>query len=341
MEEINIVTINDNSNYGNRLQSYALATYLREKGKKVNVLWFDSYKNIIKNSVKLLLPINKEVRRFNNFNKFTQFDIKVKIIKDKNTVLDGKYIVGSDQVWNPTLRNFDNIYLLPKISPENRISYAASLGISILPDNFEKIFSEELKKFSKISVREEAGAEIVKEITNRDDVEVVLDPTLLLESKEWERKVKKPKMYTGKKYILCYFLGEISEEVKMEIDNFSKENNCEIINILDKNDRYYECGPKEFLFLEKNAFLICTDSYHASVFALIFQKAFLIFDRKDKLVNMNSRIETFLKKFNLTSKKYTGGKITIDNLKCNYEYANKTLNEERKKSHNFIIEALK
>ena len=71
-----------------------------------------------------------------------------------------------------------------------------------------------------------------------------------------------PKQLKNDKYILNYFLGELSEQRKNEIERIAKENDCEIINILDKNGPYYETGPSEFLYLEQNAFLICTDSFH-------------------------------------------------------------------------------
>lgn len=339
MEKVNIVTINDNSNFGNRLQSYALAKYLRNNNVKVNVIWESSLKDRIINSIKLFIPLNKEIRRFNNFNRFTMFNIKVKVTKN-NEILSGKYIVGSDQVWNPTLENFNKKFLLEKVPNEERISYAASFGINEIPNDYCKIFSDELSKFKYISVREEIGKEIVKKLTGRNDAEVLIDPTLLLDSKEWEKIIKKPKMFDNQKFIFCYFLGEISEKVYREINKIAKENNCKIINILDKNDKFYECGPREFLFLEKNAFAVCTDSYHSSIFAMIFNTPFIIFDRKDKLVKMNSRLDTLINKFKLENRKFNNEHITEENLNSNYVHVNEILEKERKKSHNYLMNAL-
>ena len=137
-----------------------------------------------------------------------------------------------------------------------------------------------------------------------------------------------------------YFLGDLSEERRKEIERIAKENNCEIINIMDKNDPLYVSGPSEFLWLEKHAFLICTDSFHSSVFALLYNRPFIVFDRKQEgIENMNSRIDTLINKFNLKNRRYAG-KITEDNLKHDYTEAYEILEKEREKSRKFLEKAL-
>ena len=218
-------------------------------------------------------------------------------------------------------------------------SYAVSLGVERLEKQFEQIYKEGLKNFNYISVREDKGAEIVKKITKREDIEVLVDPTMLLTQEEWSKIEKKPSQLKDKKYILNYFLGEISKERKKEIEKIAKENDCQIINILDKKDPFYVSGPSEFLYLERNAFLICTDSFHSCVFAILFNTPFIVFNREDKSVNMNSRIETLLSKFKLENRYYKG-KIDKDLLKADYIEAYKILEEERKKSLTFLKKAL-
>ena len=162
---------------------------------------------------------------------------------------------------------------------------------------------------------------------------------MLLSLEEWEKVSKKPKMLKYNKFILNYFLGEVSDERRSEIERIAKENNCVIIDILDKNSPFYECGPSEFLYLEKNAFLICTDSFHSSVFAILFNCPFIIFDREDKEEKMNSRLDTLINKFKLKNRKFEG-KITEENLNHDYSEAYKILEEERKKSEAFLKNAL-
>ena len=109
---------------------------------------------------------------------------------------------------------------------------------------------------------------------------------------------------------------------------------------MDKKSPYYNCDPAEFLYLEKHAFLICTDSFHSSVFALLFNRPFIIFDREQKAyMNMNSRLKTLVEKFDLKNRTFEG-KITEDNLNHDYTLAFKILKEERKKSMLFLKNAL-
>lgn len=98
-------------------------------------------------------------------------------------------------------------------------------------------------------------------------------------------------------------------------------------------------GPSEFLYLERNAFLICTDSFHSSVFGVIFDKPFIIFDRKDYHVSMNSRMDTLIDKLKLEHRRYLG-QITKDNIQHNYSNAYRILNEEKEKAYEFLKKAL-
>ena len=249
-------------------------------------------------------------------------------------------IVGSDQVWNyRVIGNFKTYFMLD-VNRTKNISYAASISVDNIPKELHAKYKKGFNNIKNISVREDRGKEIVEELTGRKDVEVLIDPTMLLTSEEWDKVSKKPTMLKADKYILNYFLGELSTERKNEIERIAKENKCEIINILDKNSPFYECGPSEFLYLEKNAFLICTVSFHSSVFAILYNRPFIIFDREQKnLVSMNSRLETLIKKFKLKDRKFEG-KITEKNLNHDYTEAYKILEVERKKSDKFLKKAL-
>ena len=163
---------------------------------------------------------------------------------------------------------------------------------------------------------------------------------MLLTAEEWDKISKRPNKLKTEKYILTYFLGNISKERKREIKRVAKENNCKIINILDKNGGFYTLGPSEFLYLEKNAFLICTDSFHSCIFAILYQRPFLIFERENTTSDMTSRLDTLLETFKLKDRKFTG-KINNEMLKCDYTESYKVLEKERKKADEFIKKALK
>ena len=231
--------------------------------------------------------------------------------------------------------------LLVGMEDKKKISYAASFGISSIPEMKKIYVSNELKRFKAISVREDDGKKIVENLTNRNDIEVVIDPTMLLSKNDWKEISKKPKNMTEKKYILNYFLGDISKNKADIINKFAEDNNYEVINILDKNSKYYECGPSEFLYLIDNAELICTDSFHSCVFSILFDKSFVVFDREnEKHQTMSSRIETLINKFKLDNRKFNGIEITKENICHDYTNAYKVLDEERKKANEFLKKAL-
>lgn len=353
VNKIGIVSLYDNNNYGNRLQNYAMNKIIKHLNFNPENILINDDNYIVKsrNLLKKFLKINKKTNLDTRFYSFEEFNknmidskclygfLNMKMKKSKS--LEYRFfIVGSDQVWNPGNRGINSYLLLKFAEPSKRISYAASISRYNFPKKYKKSTSKELSKFKAISVREDRGKEIVEELTGRKDVEVLVDPTMLLTAEEWDKVSKKPKMLKTDKYILNYFLGDLSDERRKEIDRVAKENNCEVINILDKNSPFYECGPSEFLYLEKHAFLICTDSFHSCVFAILYNTPFLVFDREQKnLVSMNSRLDTLLSKFKLENRR-CNGKITKKDLTCDYKEAYKILDKERIKADKFLRKAL-
>jgi len=163
----------------------------------------------------------------------------------------------------------------------------------------------------------------------------------MIENEKWEKIMKKPSNLKSDKYILKSFLGQVSEEAWQEITRVAKENECEIIDISDESSPYYDVGPAEFLYLEKNAFLVVTDSFHSCVFSILFSTPFVVFERIDNnLKNMYSRIETLLHKFEIEDRKFDK-KITPSILCNNYSKAHSILVNERIKVTNFLDSALK
>ena len=365
MKKIAIVTISNSTNYGNRLQNYALQNYIFELGCEPYTLInlsseFDNKKNFfkllfyyfkltIKKVLNLFKNKNREKNRKLNFSRFDKKYINFSDDKINNNInsFNNKllnkfdfFIAGSDQIWNPQFLCNAEANFLYYVPCDKKRTYAPSFGTNHILENRIDEFKKYLSSFDCISVREEKGKKIVEELIGKKNTEVLIDPTMLLTSKEWDKISKRPKMLKTEKFILNYFLGNLSEARKKEIQRIAKENDCEIINILDKNSPYYECGPSEFLYLEKNAFLICTDSFHSSVFAILYNRPFVIFDREQKnIVSMNSRLETLINKFHLKNRKFEG-KITEENLNHNYTEAYKILEKERKKSEKFLKNAL-
>ena len=355
--KIGIVTIFDNDNYGNRLQNYATQEILKKqnidvetivnvvKNKKKDIQLNNFFKKCIRKIERIIdeiRPVNKKRKRvFENFTntyiKKTNFTISTDNIKQNLNDEYDFFIAGSDQIWNPKWRMTD-FDLLAFAEENKRIAFSASIGASEIPKERQEKFINEINKFKNVSVREKKAKEIIEKLTGRKDIQTLVDPTMILSVNEWDKIIKKPKNLNTDKYILTYFLGKISKERKKEIKRVAKENNCKIINLLDKKQKFYITDPGEFLYLEKNAFLICTDSFHSCVFAILFKKPFLIFEREG--VDMMARIENLLEIFKLQDRKYEG-RINKKMLKCDYSESYKILEEERKKANIFIEEALK
>lgn len=352
MKEILILTLYGNNNFGNKLQNYALQKYLKRINNDINVTTIKvKYKKNIKEILYFLVftifdkinnkQINKRERKFIDFNnKFINYTDKYVSLNSLKKIKGyDYYIYGSDQIWNPYGAGKTNLFI--GSLTDNNISYSASISVNYIPDNLEEKYNENLSKFKYISVREQIGKDIIKKITNRNDIKVLVDPTMLLTSEEWDRIAKKPKQYKGEKFILNYFLGNISQSRKEAIYKIAKEKNCKVINLLDKNDPYYVSGPSEFLWLEKHADLICTDSYHSSVFAILYNRPFVVFDRDQVGAdNMGSRIDTLLSKFELKNRKFNGINITKENLEYDNKEAYEILKREREKSNKFLKKAL-
>lgn len=107
-----------------------------------------------------------------------------------------------------------------------------------------------------------------------------------------------------------------------------------IINILDINDRYYISGPSEFIYLEQHAKLICTDSFYSCVFGIIMNTPFIVFEREDKSLSINSRLEILMEKFNLNDRRYSGKLVEKDSI-CDYSKCDEILKNEIKNLKKF------
>ena len=221
--------------------------------------------------------------------------------------------------------------------PEKRISFAASFGGDMIHENIDSV-AKYLKQMKRISVREESGVDIVKKISGRDAVHLV-DPTFMINTEAWDRLSKKPeKIEMPDKYVLTYFLGEKNRDVYDALSSI--DSNIPVINLKDLNQPdIFVSGPSEFLYLFSHASLILTDSFHGCAFSFIYNKPFLVFDRKGDTPNMMARVTSLLKLFHL-ERKYTNSGLPNDIWEHDYTEGYKQLEIERKKTMDFLKKAL-
>ena len=342
MKKAGIITLFGEYNFGNRLQNYAVQETLKRFNLEVETI---KYLGLYDDVASEENDIHK-----NRLAKFKKFNENIKFGKDiiykEYDVPEGfadqydYFVMGSDQIWNFT---YDTIFSEKAFASfalkHKKVSFSASFGINYTPEEgteLHRMCKEKIEDIKAISVREHAGKDIVKKLTGRTDVEVLIDPTMMLKQEDWEKVMKKPENLKTDKFIVKSFLGNSLDNSWKEICRIAEENDCEIIDISDKNSPYYDMGPAEFLYLEKNAFLVATDSFHACVFSILFSTPFIVFERDDnKLESMHSRIETLLKTFNMENRVF---KQRIDEsiFDNNYTEAHKVLEQERTRVNEFL-----
>lgn len=303
---ITILTI-DSFNHGNRLQNYALSTALKELTKeKVRTARVRDFGDL-RNALWYPLSLGKALvrsrgsladRRAVRFLEFTHKHIPTVQIRPSQLVhSDDIVVVGSDQCWNPNWglgARSDGLQFVVGKPASKKLSYAASFGVS--RDSFSlewrQRYSEWLKTFGPISVREDEGAEIVEDLSGIS-AKWVLDPTMLLRASDWEQIEKKPKNFPYEPDMFClkYALGIDGDS--SEVKTYSGAHQLPVFELRKFTP---EVGPAEFLWLIHHAHTVFTDSFHGSVFSLLFHKRLFVMSRNDHLGDMSSRFET-LKRF--------------------------------------------
>ena len=341
MKKIGIVTI-VTINYGNRLQNYALQRVLEKLGYSVETLRRESGIKGLKQRVKIIGQslLHTKGAKFRSFNKNIHFAKETVTRDDYPKDLRNSYnyfIVGSDQVWNP---HYDFVAgkcdFLVFARENQKISYAASFGVSEIPSERKTEYAEYLKTFKAISVREKQGSKIVEELADKKAT-VVLDPTLLIDEIEWKKVEKKPLFCPNKKYVFIYALGDKTERFKDKINQLKKEYEIFDVRALQKNGKELPIGPSEFLYLIRNAEVILTDSFHATVFSILFHKKFITFNRSG--LNMNSRIESLAELIGEKSRLTNCGDFDCE-TEIDYVKIDEILQEERFNSIDFLKKSL-
>lgn len=303
MKSIGIITIHKINNYGSVLQAYALQRACEDLGYKVEIIDYN-YPNSFHTSkkyashedfqpnepkwIKMLyvLELIKQHKRIDTFvSKFHKLSPKnynhpSELLED--TPKYDIYITGSDQLWNPRHCNGDPAFLL-HFAPENavKISYAASIGGNCIPEELKPLYKELLSRYIHISVRENSGIQVVKTIADIEP-QVVLDPTLLLNSEQWNQ-IANPRRLFKKKYILCYFLNYTFNAFPF-VDHLAeymrKQTGYEIVRLarpphkLGLSHTHYrvDASPEDFLALVRDAEMVLTTSFHGTAFAVNYGK---------------------------------------------------------------------
>lgn len=210
-------------------------------------------------------------------------------------------ICGSDVIWNPDLRNNvcdDGYFLNFAIEGVKRIAYAPSFGVSALPVDFANQMKGILPSFTALSVREKTGQALIKKYCGLD-AKIVLDPTLLLPLEEYDSQIIMPQ-WLPSEYIAVYQFGDIQHTTD-KIAEIEKKYQLPVVVIPARYEDFskanFDIGPSEFLGIIKNAKLVISDSFHCTVFSLLYHTPFLTFYRNRPMSgkDINSRMLDLLK----------------------------------------------
>ena len=366
--KIGILTLPFNTNYGGILQAYALQTVLERMGHEVHViekekqsLSISIYKmpiayvrRIIKNIKGHKYPIFYEQKYYReqptirqNTNKFIEKYINVIKYKKFCNIKESEYdaiIVGSDQVWRPKyfgINQIEQAYLrFAETWNIKRIAYAASFGT----DKWEytkkqtSVCGELLKKFDAVSVREDSGVQLCKKYFGVE-AQHVLDPTMLLGKEDYIKLFEANNTPKSKGNLLCYFLDETDEKKEL-IKRVVEEKGLTPFYVKSKSDdinspisERIQPPVEQWLRGFYDAEFVVTDSFHACVFSILFNKPFIIYGNKSRGM---SRFDSLLSQLGLKDLLITDiSKYKINNCPP-WEMVNERLNNSKNIAFDFI-----
>jgi hypothetical protein len=368
--KVGILTHPLKTNYGGILQNYALQVVLSKLGHDVITInigkkfdtfgWLKSIvrypvKKIIRNKTKLPITKKQTIAIEENIDKFIGKHINTTepLIGIHKRIVD-KYgfdaiIVGSDQVWRPDyVRNIGNMFLdFLGNSDVTRIAYAASFGIDewTFSKKQEAYCSIEAKKFKAISVREESGVYLCNKYLNVNATHV-LDPTMLLKKENYlslldtNDKVIKD---NDTKQLSVYIL-DLNKEKNNVIDNLANKFNLKVVHLNNHNVKNSSMNYEDRIVPPIESWLkgfdegdfIITDSFHGTLFSIIFNKPFVtLYNEKRGLTRVQSILSTLDLENQLISCDEDINSL-FDLFKIDFTKSNAILREKRKESLAFI-----
>ncbi len=376
MKKTAIVTLfHGNYNYGGVLQAYALQNCLLEMGVESDVLRMDR-----KNSAGFRRGQEKEkpkgslphtiyvklcsylknlllARRKKAYDRFMRdaFSASDTVYTDANLhEANDRYdcfITGSDQVWNPNFSS-DSTFLKFVDDRHRKISYAASIGVDSVEEEFLQYMVPLVDRLDAVSVREPSAVTILTGRVHKD-VCCVLDPTLLLSKEKWEELCQPGKRKND--YIFVYLLGMSEQNYRM-VQSVAKTLHLRVVMIpfgtmwlhrevlLLHGKWALSASPVDFLTLLHDARYVITDSFHGAVFSLLFHKDFCALERKNgnKSSRLNARLSDLLGTVGLEERlqRDAAGAAKVLQKEIDFEPVDARLAEKIEYSKGFLRRAL-
>jgi hypothetical protein len=356
--KIGILTFHHIDNYGATLQACAIWNFINSQGYDVEIIDYRPLK-IAWIYFRPLIPLKRLQKVFANILrawKMRQFLLSnVKLSERKFYDKKGlqyyhdKYdvvICGSDQVWClDSFRGYNSSFFLDFVNNKTtrKISYAASFGNTIKLRNHQQEIDSLINQFQTILVRDSNSVRIINDECNKEATKV-LDPTFLI---KYDQLKELPKIKD--KYLLLYTQAEIGAEEEEFIKFVADEQKLTIISVGKPNRLAQKnlegAGPKEWIGLHSEASYIVTNTFHGTVFSVIFQKPFNVFvpnDKSNKVkdlltdLGLENRIVSDKLKSQILNKEIFDKEI----LDIDYEPVSKILESKILQSKKYLVEAI-
>ena len=352
---VSVEVINTEGAWSNRsnVLKYVIGRSFKSYGLKAFRHIYDVFKFILYRRKMMKADHSAELKKRNAsferiisvipYSSFYSFD---DIRKNKLPTYDA-YLVGSDQVWNGIKVGNQDIYMLDFVKGCKGLTYAASFGMTTIPYSMRQDYQNRINNFSSLLIREQEGVELCK-LLGRDDASLVLDPTLLLEREDYNGLITQKNVVEGD-YILVYSLN-YSYKIYEEAYRLSKRSSCKMVVLkrslcppeisrFGNSIELYAESPENFLWLINNAKCIITNSYHALLFSIIFNRDFFLY--LDNADEENSRLLTTVKLFGLTDQTYwETSHLPNRIINIDYSQTNTLLQEKRNQSIQLLKDSI-
>lgn len=368
MKKISIITILDNYNFGTYLQAFAIAYKIEQLGMKAEIVSYcrpglsvwehylrslKSTRNPLKWMARTIYAIKEHRLRTKDLKFVSQYLSPTRYHSHQelqaNPPLADVYMTGSDQVWNSYYNHGidPSFYLEYAPKDKKRVSYAASIGMKEIPMDEQKEMHNLLSKYNNITIREESAKDLLESIgIQSSKVHTVIDPTLLLNKKEWSRFIEN--RLVNEPYLLVYSVEPRDKNIEVSkiAQNIATTKGLKVVGVYyggtssripgcDKN--FFRTTPDIFLSLMYHADFVVVSSFHGTAFSINFRKEFITVSPD----RFNSRITNILNICNLQSRIiHNASEYNHQIQSINYNEVEQLLNAEVKKSTSILKELI-
>ncbi len=356
--KVGILTIYRSGNYGATLQAYATKQAINENGfaeaeiipycsdaikQKIN-RQFIKKAGLFHTAVACVekMYYYPRMKKVNGF--VDSFAGEEALKKEELAALNEKFdlfLSGSDQIWNPDLQQGDCSYLLDFVTdPHKKRSYGSSFGGRKIAAEYEEQYKKLLSEYHRITVREQTGVELVRELLGKE-AELVIDPALLLTPAQWEAKL--PPRKFKKKYVFAYQMAHSPLVAKM-VGAATRAMDAKAVFVPFPIMGACKCRPTmglsslEWVSAIKNSEFVVTDSFHGVVFSIIFRRPFYYVITSDTVRKRLSRLETLLSSLGIEDRLVDDVSKCDFNKTIDYDAVHQKLDEQRRQSLKILKE---